>query len=224
MRRTSEPKTDGERLLASYLTDVRGWLEGVEWQYEPLLDGRRRRPDFRLRLGGWRCMLEVKEFGPSEPPAEGAPPRGRHERINGKIHAGRRQMREFQRDHICAVVLLSGAAPETDVDDPAVTMGALVGDPGFRLHRGAAGVPPPRCGPPVAAVITLHPVVRDGRVVGVGVRILENPQAERRFPSHLFQGPWDECWVVDDDGLRREFAGRALREAAAAPEPGEIAA
>src|SRR5262245_50031118 len=125
MERTHEPRTLAERLLARYFA-ARGWLRGVEWQYEPEFEGRRRRPAFRLRLVGWRLMLEVKEFGRAESAPDG-PRRGRHARIASKIHLAERQMREFRRDHLCAAVLLSGEDADADVGDPAVTMGALLG-------------------------------------------------------------------------------------------------
>lgn len=216
MRRLPELRTDGERLLARYFERVRGWLPGIEWDYEPALEGRRRRPDFRLRLGGWKCMLEVKEFAaPSlrEPSDGDAFRRGRHRRIAAKIRSAQRQLREYQEDHACAVVLVSGTTPDTDVDDPAVTVGALLGDATFRFHLGAGGFPPSAAtDPPPAAVVTLREFGD-----GVAVTVLENPCAARRFPSHLFQGAWDSCWAVDEDaGLQRVFAGSAIRAAEAA--------
>jgi hypothetical protein len=222
MRRIQEPKTAGERLLARYFTDVRGWQAVSEWDYEPLFEERRRRPDFRLRLGGWRCMLEVKEFGPSgAAPAAGGEAharRGRHDRIASKIHAGRRQLREFHEDHLCAVVLVSGATPDTDVDDPAVTMGALVGDP-LLLARSCCPETRRLIDPPVPAVLVLR--VHPGG--GLGVTIHENPLAPRTFPSHLFQGPWDTVWSARGGDLSCEFSGAALRAPAPMP-PAVIAA
>jgi hypothetical protein len=219
MERCHEPKTHAERLLARYF-GARGWLGGSEWQYEPEFDGRRRRPDFRLRLGGWKLMLEVKEFGRAESDPEG-PRRGSHARISGKIHLAQRQMREFRRDHICAAVLLSGEDEDADVSDPAVTMGALVQDATFREHRGAAGVLPVRFrrdDPPVAAVLTIVEVHG-----AVAVTVVEHPLALPGFPSHLFHGPWDATWAVGDAGLARTFAGAALT-ASEAPQPAYSAA
>src|SRR5262245_26585667 len=106
MNRVHEPRTQAERTLVRYF-DARGWDRGDAWRYEPEFDGRRRRPDFQLRLGGWRLMLEVKEFGRAESEPDG-PRRGRHARIAGKIHLAQRQLREFHRDHLCAAVLHSG--------------------------------------------------------------------------------------------------------------------
>lgn len=207
MERNHEPRTRAERMLASYFA-ARGWLRGPEWQYEPQFEGRHRRPDFRLRLGGWKLMLEVKEFGRAESAPEG-PRRGRHARIAAKIHLAQRQMREFRRDHLCAAVLLSGEDDDADVSDPAVTMGALLGDHSFPQHRGAAEVFPIRFrpdDPPVAAVITLSDA--EGTVA---VTVVEHPFALPGFPSHLFQGPWDVHWSLRADGLARTFAGAARR-------------
>jgi hypothetical protein len=207
MERFHEPRTHAERMLARYF-GARGWLRGAEWQYEPEFEGRRRRPDFRLRLGGWKMMLEVKEFGRAESAPDG-PRRGRHARIAAKIHLAQRQMREFRRDHLCAAVLLSGEDDDADVSDPAVTMGALLGDPSFPQHRGAAGLVPVRPrqdDPPVAAVLT----VSDAHGA-VAVTVVEHPLALPGFPSHLFQGPWDAHWALRGEGLSRVFAGAAVR-------------
>jgi hypothetical protein len=201
MTRIPEPKTEGERILAAYFV-ARGWIRGPQWQYEPGLDERRRRPDFRLRVGEWRCMLEMKEFGPSEAPrsAPGERRRGRHGRIAAKIRAARRQLREFHGDHACAAVLRS--------------MGALVRDASFVAHLGAAWRGPWRPADrdaPVDAVLT----VRE-HAGAVGVTVIEHPGAQRRFPSELFDAPWDECWAVRDGRFARVFAGEALRRGEAA--------
>ncbi len=208
MDRFHEPRTHAERMLARYFAS-RGWSRGPEWQYEPEFLGRRRRPDFRLRLGGWKLMLEVKEFGRAESAPDG-PRRGRHARIAAKIRLAQRQMREFRADHVCAAVLCSGQDADADVSDPAVTMGALLGDGAFAVHRGARA---PRLhrlrpdDPPVAAVLTI------GEHAGaVALSVVEHPLAWPGFPSHLFQGPWDEHWALRDDGLARVFAGADRRE------------
>jgi hypothetical protein len=219
MNRIHEPRTQAERLLARYF-GTRGWLPGSDWQYEPEFEGRRRRPDFRLRLGGWKMMLEVKEFGRAESSPEG-PRRGLHARIAAKIHLAQRQMREFRRDHFCAAALLSGDDDDADVSDPAVIMGALLGDPSFPEHLGADGVEPVRHrrdDPPVAAVLTLSEIEGE-----VAVTVVEHPLVMPSFPSHLFQAPWDTHWAVRDEGFARVFAGAGWK-AAEAPLPAQSAA
>jgi hypothetical protein len=209
-----EPRTHAERILVRYFGS-RGWLRGPEWQYEPELDGRRRRPDFRLRLGGWRLMLEVKEFGRAASAPDG-PRRGRFARAAAKIHLAQRQLREYRRDHLCAAVLMSGADIDADVSDPAVAMGALLGDRTFEQHRGAGGLRTSGIGvggerdAPLAAVLTLSDVHG-----GVGLRVMEHPLVRPRFPSHLFEGPRDERWEIGASGFARVFAGAALRAAEA---------
>jgi hypothetical protein len=211
MNRFHEPRTHAERMLARYFAS-RGWSRGPEWQYEPEFVGRRRRPDFRLRLGGWKLMLEVKEFGRAESAPDG-PRRGRHARIASKIHLAQRQLREFRRDHVCAAVLCSGEDADADVSDPAVTMGALLGDDAFADHLGARAPRPCRFrpeDPPVTAVLTISEVGGE-----VAVAVVEHPLALPAFPSHLFQGPWDAHWALRDDGLARVFAGAGRRESEA---------
>ena len=51
-------------LFASERAAAEGIRPGAPVTFE--FEGRRRRPDFRLRLGGWKLMLEVKEFGRAE--------------------------------------------------------------------------------------------------------------------------------------------------------------
>jgi hypothetical protein len=213
MERVNEPKTHAERLLVRYF-DERGWSRGADWVYEPVFEDRRRRPDFRLRLGGWKLMLEVKEFGRAESAPDG-PRRGRHARIAAKIHLAQRQLREFQKDHICAAVLRSGEDEDADVSDPAVTMGALLRDAAFAARPDARE---PRIGrhacpgdPPVAAVLAL--TEQRG---SVGVTIVEHPLAQPRFPSHLFRAARDVHWALREGGLERTFVGAALEETEAA--------
>ena len=44
----------------------------------------------------------------------------------------------------------------------------------------------------------------------LGVTIHENPNARVPFPSHLFRGPYDECWGWGESGLERRFRGEGL--------------
>ena len=110
-------------------------------------------------------------------------------------------------------MLRSGEDDDADVSDPAVTMGALLGDVSFPEHRGESGLVRVRFrddDPPVTAVLTVAETHG-----AVAVTVVEHPLALPSFPSHLFQGPWDSHWALRDDGLVRVFAGSGWREAEA---------
>jgi hypothetical protein len=161
----------------------------------------------------------VKEFGPSGL-APGVPRRGCLDRVASKVRAAQRQLREFRHDHLCAAVLRSGDDGESDVSDPWIAMGALLGDRWFPEHRGAPGRTRIRFradDPPLAALLVVREIPVPGAAPATGLTIFEHPLALPGFPSHLFQGPWDIRWSLDEDGFRRAFAGTAVREAEARP-------
>ncbi len=128
MKRPVRFKTDGERWLAQYFEEVRGWAEGLVWQYEPEFPGKRRRPDFRVAADNGSCMLEVKDFGDA---IEELPTTLRvlrpYRRIRCKFDAGRKQLEEFSYEMPCALVLRPGPTADTDVTSPARIMEALIG-------------------------------------------------------------------------------------------------
>lgn len=208
-------KTEGERRLARYFTDVHRWREGRVWEYEPDLPGKVKRPDFLLAVGGHVCMLEVKDFGED---IEELPLTRRasnpYSRIRAKIEDGRRQFREFRDDLACGLVLRPGPTSDTDVRDPVRVMRALLGHPFSASPRNTT----------LAAVLTVRRRVTgddDRRALGISVH--ENPDARVPFPTHLFDGPYDEWWRRDGRGIRRVFRGKGLEAAARRRHPERIA-
>lgn len=243
MERPARFKTDGERWLARYFEEVRGWAEGPVWEYEPLLPGKRRRPDFRVATDDGACMLEVKDFGDS---IEEIPTTLRvlrpYRRIRCKLDAGRKQLDEFRDEMPCALVLRPGPTADTDVTSPARIMEALIGPldrptPRFveryavlgavlslrwrrvraeafdvawsHLREARGGQSPSRNTlRRLCEALERAGVLEDGFVLGVTIH--ENPNARHPFPSHLFRGPYDECWTWRHDGVVRSFRGVGL--------------
>jgi hypothetical protein len=240
-------KTDGERWLATYFEEVRGWAEGLVWEYEPLLPGKRRRPDFRVESDDASCMLEVKDFGDS---IEELPLTLRalrpYRRIRCKLNAGRKQLDEYRDEIPCALVLRPGPTADTDVTSPVRIMEALIGpldrpSPRFverfsvlgavlslrwrrvraeafdvawsHLTAARGGRSPSRSTLRLLCEALQDAGVLDDRIV-LGVTIHENPNARHPFPSHLFRGPFDECWTWTGRGVARRFCGTGLSRVA----------
>ncbi len=235
-------KTEGERWLARYFEEVRGWAERNVWEYEPELPGKRRRPDFRVAAEGAACMLEVKDFGDEicelPTPLRVLRP---YRRIRCKLDAGRKQFEEFVDEVPCALVLRPGPTADTDVTSPERIMEALLGSctspsPRFverysgigavvtlrwrrvrleafdaawsRLKERRGGRSPSR-GTLASLCERLQAEAGDDAFV-LGVTVHENPSASAPFPSHLFRGPFDECWAWEGGMVVRRFRGPAL--------------
>ncbi len=124
MVRRRDPASEGERLFARYLTEVRGLERDRDWDFEPLWDFTAKTPDFFVRADGEEVLLDVKEFARRE--ARDGPADAR-DAIRRKIHEGKEQMKPF-RDRIpCGLVLRSGGCPQTDTQRPETVLAAMLG-------------------------------------------------------------------------------------------------
>ncbi len=93
------PKTHSEHTLVEYLVSLK-----IQFQYEPKVPGKKRRPDFLVEHGNANVWLEVKEFEePAQKPINSFDPLPA---IRRKIfHAGN-QLEEFNQ-YSCGLVLHS---------------------------------------------------------------------------------------------------------------------
>lgn len=119
------PTTDSEGLFAKYLD-----AGGYDWEFEPTLPEKRKRPDFLVSLEDEQLLFEVKELTWREPTGRAtlfSPEKG----IREKINAAQKQFKEFK-DFSCSVVIANlgdGSTPLT----PLNVFAAMLGDSGFRF-------------------------------------------------------------------------------------------
>lgn len=132
------PTTAGERLFATYLC-----ANGIDFEFEPLIAGKRKRPDFLVRLGNNVATCEVKDLHRKRPLPGGAVAVNPYASIRDEIDESRRKFGEFK-DRPCILVL-------HNVDDwqfshyPPILFGAMLGDLGisFQVADGGRKNPPP---------------------------------------------------------------------------------
>ena len=104
-----------------------------KWDYEPKIEGKSQRPDYRLRLRGKDLFFEVKEF--RQDPTKPLPRGGAYDpypRIREKINAGREKFKHFK-EYCCSLVLHNVDALFVHLNDPTIVMGAMLGDFGFQF-------------------------------------------------------------------------------------------
>ncbi len=119
------PKNNSEQLFADYLT-----RHEYTWEYEPDVEGKVKKPDFRAWWSGSPYYFEVKERAPAElPNSAGAinPYKG----IRRLIDKARKKLNEFN-DRPCALVIYNDGDFRTPMRVRDV-FGAMLGDLGFTL-------------------------------------------------------------------------------------------
>jgi hypothetical protein len=123
------PKNESETLFEAYLK-----AHGLNrWEYEPVIAGKYRRPDYRVWGHEAQLFFEVKEFR-QDPRA--LLPRGGafdpYAPIREKINAAREKFGEYK-EFPCSLVLYNVDTFLVDLDDWTIVMGSMLGDAGFRF-------------------------------------------------------------------------------------------
>ena len=126
-------RTQSEVSFARYLDEF-----GYEWDYEPQIPEKNKRPDFRVRRHGVECLLDAKERAPKSPPPEARfidPIKG----VRKLIESGCDTFSEFG-EFLCAVVLQNTGDCQTCLN-PWSIFGAMLGYPGITAEFDAeAGI------------------------------------------------------------------------------------
>lgn len=219
-------QTVSEQLFEQYMlaNEYRGW------EHEPTIEGKRKRPDYRLPWQGFDYFFEVKEFH-GEPPsqlphAEFYDP---YAPVREAINQARIKFREFRQ--FCCSLVVHNIDNECSRLDPEQMFAAMLGNLGFKMpldsHRGIADATTmeidclgggkmidPKSGKPqnttISAIIVLENVHTEhcvrARVFENPVRNAKNPHAPQ-VPSTLFRGPNGERWQFDT-GPIQVFRGR----------------
>ena len=134
------PKNKSEILLEGYLRS-RGM---TDFEFEPVLTGTSRRPDYRLSTGRGDLLLEVKEFAASPIDIKSGfgvfdpyPP------LREKINAASRKFKDLS-EHACCLVLYNLNRPFILLDWKHI-YGAMLGNLGFslpiRIERESSPIP-----------------------------------------------------------------------------------
>jgi hypothetical protein len=118
-------KTVSEELFERYLES-----QGLAFEFEKQYEGKSRRPDYTVAIGGKGYLFEVKEFEPGDMPL-GTSQFDPYPPIRAKIDAARKKFKEFEGFPCCLVLHNKGAFVMTE--RPYVMLGAMYGDAGFKL-------------------------------------------------------------------------------------------
>lgn len=122
-------RNESEVLFETYLK-----AHGMNrWEYEPAIEGKNQRPDYRIWQDEHQLFFEVKEF--RQDPRAPLPRGGAYDPyapIREKINAAREKFREYK-EFPCSLVLYNVDAFLVDLDDWTIVMGSMLGDAGFRF-------------------------------------------------------------------------------------------
>ena len=123
----SEERTDSERLFEQYLHE-----QGYNgWEFEPVLEGKTKRPDYLLRWKGRELLFEVKELRAKEPlPKVWAGFTNPYAGLRKKIEAARKKFKEFG-EYCCSLIHCSFDWKVRP--NPQFVFGAMLGDLGFTI-------------------------------------------------------------------------------------------
>ena len=125
---TPMTRKQSELLFEEYLT-AQGYSD---WSHEPPVEGKSKRPDFRLNHGGSSHFFEVKEFdAPNFPPGYGGA-YNPYKPIREKINQATRQFKEYK-ESSCSLVLANPNLAVVQLETPSEIIGAMLGNLGFQI-------------------------------------------------------------------------------------------
>jgi hypothetical protein len=224
-----------EILFEEYLT-CHGY---ADWTHEPEIEGKRKRPDYRLYFRGEDLFFEVKEFDTARLLDRCGP-------LREKINQAAWQFKEY-REYCCSLVVANPNFALVHLECEAI-LEAMFGNLGFRFQPGASptdadGLQPIfmgggkivdyKRGQPQnttissIVVLTRYPLRQKrisisqklialcpvtGGEEPVRVAVYENPYARMPLTREVFRGPFDERWGVDGDDICRLWLGERLLE------------
>src|SRR6266700_2107315 len=99
-----------------------------------LVQGKKRKPDYRLEYGGTSHFFEVKEFD-APLPTPGFAYYEPYGPIREKINRATRQFKEYK-EFPCSLVLANPKAAFVHLGDPWAILGAMLGNMGFTVPIG----------------------------------------------------------------------------------------
>ncbi len=125
-----EPETASELLFQEYLQQL-----GIDADFEPKIQGKRRRIDFLFSSNGTDIFCELKELHEKRPHPGGATNFDPYSGLRKQIHEGRKKFQEYK-EH-CCVLVVHNIDDWQFRDHPQIVYGAMLGDLGlqFPFHR-----------------------------------------------------------------------------------------
>ena len=128
-----EPETASELLFQEYLQQL-----GIDADFEPKIQGKRRRIDFLFSSNGTDIFCELKELHEKRPHPGGATSFDPYSGLRKQIHEGRKKFQEYK-EH-CCVLVVHNIDDWQFRDHPQIVYGAMLGDLGlqfpFDTHQG----------------------------------------------------------------------------------------
>jgi hypothetical protein len=123
-------RTQSELLFEEYLVSH----GHRDWTHEAPIEGKRKKPDYRLEHDGSSLFFEVKEFESALPPI-GFGAYDPYGPIREKINQAARQFKEYK-EFPCSVVLASPKPTFVHLAYPWAVIGAMLGNLGVRFEVG----------------------------------------------------------------------------------------
>jgi hypothetical protein len=123
LKKTSQAKTKSEQLFEQYLSQ-----SGVhQWEYEPTIKGKAKKPDYQVTVQTESIFFEVKEFEPLMPVDGAGGAYDPYTGIRAKVEKLKEKFREYK-TYPCCGVLYSQCHPKIDLESPEIVMSAMLGD------------------------------------------------------------------------------------------------
>jgi hypothetical protein len=138
-RDVTEARTEGERLFEQYLDEMQ-----YAYEFEKEFEGKKKRPDYAVTKGGGTFLFDAKDFDPMTPKL-GFSQFDPYSRLRQRIDDGRKKFKEFK-EFPCCIVLRNTGNAFVNVESPAIVIGAMYGDAGFKIPiyvgPGTSSTPP----------------------------------------------------------------------------------
>jgi len=170
-------KTTSEELFERYLES-----QGLGFEFERQYEGKSRRPDYTVAIGGKEYLFEVKEFEPGDTPP-GTSQFDPYRRIRAKIDAAQKKFKEFEGFPCCLVLYNSAAFVMTE--RPYAVLGAMYGDAGIRIpfdpHRIKATAEPEAAFLGGGKMIRPHWKEPENRRISALLTLRHYPSGKRRY-------------------------------------------
>jgi hypothetical protein len=119
-------RTEGERLFEQYLNEMR-----YAYEFEKEFEGKKKRPDYTVTRSGSTFLFDAKDFDPMKPEF-GFSQFDPYFRLRQRIDDGRKKFKEFK-EFPCCIVLRNTGNAFVNVETPAIVLGAMYGDAGYKI-------------------------------------------------------------------------------------------
>ena len=127
MQQNAVQKTVSEELFEEYLA----LNEYHDWDFEPMIDGQTKRPDYRLRAADSEFLVEVKELRAKRLHPSGAVCINPYSALRSEIDEARLKFKSLK-SYCCSLLVYNVDDWEARLD-PHTVFSAMLGDAGFAI-------------------------------------------------------------------------------------------